>query len=630
MYNSVNLGKKYVFSGIKNGLPVWQGEFNMKHSKVKEDNYLPDYSSFFESMKDNSKITSKLLKSLLKSNLVEFICSTLMFIVKHCAVWIIPIITANVIDIATKPESHALSELFINGAVLVLLVVQNLFTHVIYMNYTSRALRSIGAGLRNSLVKKLQQLSITYQNELKSGELQSKFLRDTEAIEQLLNQLIFNLIPCIMTIIVTVCVTVSKSLIVTAFFAVIIPINIMVVRMFRNKMKKDNRVFRKQVENVSGQIATMLEMIPVTKAHGLENTEINKMETSLKHMKEAGMMLDHSQAQFGSWAWVAGNLMSAVCLVFTGYMAYIGKLSVGEVVLFQSYFNTITGNIQSLLNIYPEFAKGSESVKSVSEVMISDNIENNEGKIKLRYVHGTVQFKNVSYKYPGSDKNVIKNFSLDVEPGDCVALVGASGSGKSTIMNMIIGFLHATEGEINIDGKPIEMLNLQDYRHFLSVVPQNCILFSGTIKENIVYGLAKYSEKRLEQVIDLANIREFTDKLPDGINTVVEEHGGNLSGGQKQRISIARALMRDPKIIILDEATSALDNISEYHVQQAMSSLIKGRTTFIVAHRLSTIRDANKIVVMEDGECVESGTYDELMKKHGKFFELKTLNEVSS
>ena len=176
----------------------------MKHSKVKEDNYLPDYSSFFESMKDNSKITSKLLKSLLKSNLVEFICSTLMFIVKHCAVWIIPIITANVIDIATKPENHALSELFINGAVLVLLVVQNLFTHVIYMNYTSRALRSIGAGLRNSLVKKLQQLSITYQNELKSGELQSKFLRDTEAIEQLLNQLIFNLIPCIMTIIVTV------------------------------------------------------------------------------------------------------------------------------------------------------------------------------------------------------------------------------------------------------------------------------------------------------------------------------------------------------------------------------------------------------------------------------------------
>ena len=171
------------------------------------------------------------------------------------------------------------------------------------------------------------------------------------------------------------------------------------------------------------------------------------------------------------------------------------------------------------------------------------------------------------------------------------------------------------------------MLNLQDYRHFLAVVPQNCILFSGTIKENILYGLANYSKQRFEQVLDLANIREFTDKLPDGINTYVEEHGGNLSGGQKQRISIARAMMRDPKIIILDEATSALDNISEYHVQQAMSSLMKNRTTFIVAHRLSTIRDANKIVVMENGECIEQGTYDELMKKHGKFYELKTLSD---
>lgn len=602
----------------------------MKKKIVRPDNSLPDYRSFFEGVKDDDKVASKLLKSLLKSNLKEFVISTFLFIVKHCAMWIIPIITANVINIATNPESHAVSGLFINGAVLVLLVVQNLYTHVLYINYTSHSLRGIGAGLRNSLIKKLQQLSITYHNELKSGALQSKFLRDIEAIEQLLHQLIFSLIPCLLTVFVTVGVTVSKSLIVTAFFAVIIPINVLVVRMFRKKMKKDNRAFRKEVENVSTKITTMLEMIPVTKAHGLENTEINKMETSLKHMKLAGIMLDHSQAQFGSWAWVVGNLMSAVCLVFTGYMAYIGRLSVGDVVLFQSYFNTITGNIQALLNIYPEFAKGAESIKSVSEVMISDNIENNDGKIRLRYVHGTVKFKNVSYKYPGSEKNVIKNFSLDVEPGDCVAFVGSSGSGKSTIMNMIIGFLHATDGEIEVDGKPIEMLNLQDYRHFLSVVPQNCILFSGTIKENILYGLAKYSEERLEQVIDLANIREFIDKLPDGINTMVEEHGGNLSGGQKQRISIARALMRDPKIIILDEATSALDNISEYHVQQAMSSLIKGRTTFIVAHRLSTIRDANKIIVMENGECIERGTYDELMKKHGKFYELKTLSEINS
>lgn len=601
-----------------------------KTKNIEKENKLPDYISFFEGVKDDGQIVSKLLKSLLKSNLFEFICSTLLFMVKNCPSWIIPIVTSNVINIATNPNDYAVNSLFLNGAFLLLLIVQNLFTHVWYINYTSRALRSIGAGLRNSLVKKLQQLSITYHQELKSGALQSKFVRDVEAIEQLLNQCILSLIPCIISIIVTVAVTVSKSLTVTAFFAVIIPINVFVVRIFRKKISRNNSIFRKEVEGVSSKITTMLEMIPVTKAHGLEDAEISKMELSLNTLRKAGIVLDHSQAQFNSSAWVVTSIMSALCLVFTGYLAYIGKLSVGEVVLFQTYFNAITSNIQALLNIYPEFAKGAESIKSVSEIMISDRIEKNDGKIRLRYVHGTVQFKNVSYKYPSSDKAVIKNFSLDVEPGDCVAFVGASGSGKSTIMNMIIGFLNPTNGEIMIDGKPIEVLNLQKYRHYLSVVSQNCILFSGTIKENIVYGLEKYSDECFEQVLDLANIREFTDKLPDGINTMVEEHGGNLSGGQKQRISIARALMRDPRIIILDEATSALDNISEYHVQQAMSSLIKGRTTFIVAHRLSTIRDANKIVVMENGECVEQGTYDELMKKQGKFYELKTLNEIGS
>ena len=605
-----------------------KGMGKMKKNKKVKSNTLPDYSDLFDSAKDDN-VAGELLGGLLRKNFWEFICSTFLFIVKHCAVWIIPIVTANIIDIAADPSNRPVSGIFINGAVLIALCVQNLYTHVLYTDYTSRFLRGIGSGLRNSLIKKLQQLSITYHNKLKSGELQSKFVRDIEAIENFLRQILFSIIPNVITLAITVTLTIIKSRFVALFFLFIIPVNLAVVRAFRKKMSRNNRDFRKEVENVSGKITTMLEMIPVTKAHGLEETEINRMESKLKQMQDSGVALDHSQAQFGSWAWVVSQTMSALCLIVTGYMAYIGKLSIGDVVLFRSYFTTITGGIDGLLNIYPEFTKGAESMKSVAEIMISDNIEHNSGKIKLRYVHGTVEFRNVSYSYPDSDDKVINNLSLRVEPGECVGFVGASGSGKSTVMNMIIGFLNATEGEILIDGKPIDSLDLRDYRHFLSVVPQNSILFSGTIKDNIVYGLKSYSEERFEQVIDLANVREFTDKLPDGVNTVVEEHGGNLSGGQKQRISIARALMRDPKIIILDEATSALDNISEYHVQKAMDSLIKGRTTFIVAHRLSTIRDANKIVVMEIGSCIESGTYDELMEKHGKFYELKTLSDMN-
>lgn len=605
----------------------------MRKSKSKnrqKENKLPDYVSFFESAKDVDSIAVRFLKSLLMSNWKELVCSTVLFGIKHCAMWIIPIVTANVIDIATNPSKNSVTGLFINGGVLIFLIIQNLCTHVWYIDYVSKVLRNIGAGLRDSVVRKLQQLSITYHREMESGALQSKFIRDIESIEQLLNRLILSLIPAIISLFVTIGITVEKSLAVTLFFAAIIPINVTVVRVFSRKMSKENSEYRKQAETVSSKITTMIEMIPVTKAHGLEDTEINNMENSLKNLRKAGMSLDHLQAQFGSSSWVVSSVMSALCLVFTGYMAYIGKISVGSVVLFQTYFNSITADIQALLNIYPEFAKGVESIKSVSEIMISDEIENNDNKIKLRYVHGTVQFDNVSYRYPSMDKDVIKNLSFNAEPGECVAFVGSSGSGKSTVMNMIIGFLNATEGEVKIDGKPIEILNLKTYRNFLSVVSQNCILFSGTIKENIVYGLADYSEEKLEKVLDLANIREFTDKLPEGINTQVEEHGGNLSGGQKQRISIARAMMRDPAIIIFDEATSALDNISEYYVQQAIAGLMKERTMFIVAHRLSTIRNADKIVVMENGECVEQGTYDELMQKRGSFYKLKTLNEINS
>ncbi|MEG2014480.1 MAG: ATP-binding cassette domain-containing protein, partial [Clostridia bacterium] len=221
------------------------------------------------------------------------------------------------------------------------------------------------------------------------------------------------------------------------------------------------------------------------------------------------------------------------------------------------------------------------------------------------------------------------DFNLTVSHGECIAVVGASGSGKSTIMNLLIGFLQPNLGKVLIDGKDLSSLSLPEYRRFISVVPQNSILFGGTIRENITYGLSSYKEEELQRVVEMANINEFLGELPKGIDTPIGENGGKLSGGQKQRITIARALIRDPKILILDEATSALDNLSEFHVQRAIAKSVKGRTTFIVAHRLSTIRDADRIVVMDGGKCVEMGSYEELMNKKGRFFELKTLSDMS-
>ena len=596
----------------------------------KDDNPLPDYEELFrESGDQKKKGSAKILMKIYKSNALQIFLSLVLFIIKACPIWIIPLVTSYMINLVTIGAEDTIRSMTIIIVILFVLIAQNIPSHVLYARYTDKMLRRISGGFRSTLIRKLQHLSVTYHKEIETGKIQAKFVRDIEAIEFLNNQIIKNVVPIILELLIYIGITVSKSITVTLFFICVIPINVLLVYVFRKNMRYHNTVFRKENEHISAKLSNMLEMLPLTKAHGLEDEEIESLQKDINTLKDKGLAIDRTNAYFGSWSWVMARSLSALCLLFTSILAFNKKIAVGDIVLYQSYFSSITGYVQNLLNIYPQITKGFDSLSSVSEIMLSDDIEDNRGKIRLRYVHGTVHFDNVSYKYPNTDKKVINNLTLHVEPGECIAFVGPSGSGKSTIMNMIIGFLKATEGTLSIDGKPMEELNLSDYRHFISVVPQNSILFTGTIRENITYGLKKVDPKVFDRVIELSNIKEFADKLPKGLDTVIGEHGDKLSGGQKQRICIARALIRDPKILILDEATSALDNISEYQVQKAINELIKDRTTFIVAHRLSTIRDADRIVVLDEGRCVECGTFDELMAKKGKFYELKTLSDLN-
>lgn len=596
------------------------------------DEYVPDYDYLFsEDWADDKKQKTRFLKKILRINVGAVLLSTIVYVFMSLPLYVTPIVTSNVIDLVTSAVNTS-ADVTIPLIINVGIAAITLFLNVPFTKWrwsiTSRMLRDTSAGIKCSVVRKLQSLSLTYHKDMETGKVQSKFLKDTDSVDQLLSVVMMTIIPNLVSAIIATGISIYKNGLVSLFFLVVIPINVVLTRAFNKKIRSGYRDLRHRTEDMSSRLSGMLEMLPVTKSHGLENVEIASAERTIAGVKGAGMRVDRTAASFGAWSFVTNAVLSLGCLAFCSFLAIRGIISLGEIVLYQSMFSSLSSYVSILAGSLPQIGAGSEAFESIAEIMNSRDVELNAGKYTPPDIRGDVEFDNVSYRYPDADHDVVRNFSLNVRAGECIAIVGASGSGKSTIMNLIIGFMKPTGGELKIDGKNIDEYNLSEYRHRISVVSQSSILFSGSIRDNITYGMSRYTEEELRRVAEEANVTEFIKDLPDGLDTDVGEHGGKLSGGQRQRITIARALIRNPRILILDEATSALDNISELHVQRAIAAAAKGRTTFIVAHRLSTIRDADRIVVMQNGEAVECGTYEELMAKKGAFYELKNLNDM--
>ena len=596
-----------------------------KFTQPEDINLDESEKALLETFKRNEGNSLKILLGIYKGHYLKLFFSILLFAVKHSPVWILPIITSNIINIATdRPENSGI-KILINVLIMSFFVIQNIFTNYIHTWLYAKTVRSVEQGLRSSLVRKLQQLSISYHNEMQSGRLQSKIMRDVEQIETLSSQIFITVLGILLNVVVAFGVVIFKSLTVFLFFLATIPVAVCLMVTFRGKIKRYNSDFRKEMEETSVKVMEMVELIPVTRAHALEKQETKKMDSQLAHVAEKGLKLDMIQTYFSSISWVSFQLFQVVCLGFTGYLASQGKISVGEVVMYQTYFSSIVNQVSNVITLLPTISKGLESVDSIGDILLSHDIEDNRNKKKVKKIDGDIIFDHVAFQYHNADTPVLENLSFHIHPGETVAFVGSSGAGKTTILNMVIGFLKATSGQVLIDRQDITSLNLQSYRSHIAVVPQQSILFSGTIRENITYGMDNISDDRLWEVIKAANLDDLILSLPDGLNTMITEHGSNLSGGQRQRISIARAFIRDPRILILDEATSALDTVSEKKIQEAIHNLIQNRTTLIVAHRLSTIRDAGRIAVVGNGGLKEFGTYDELMAMKGEFYNLQDL-----
>ena len=578
---------------------------------------------FEESYKKHKDSPLMALLGFYKGYYHNFLLSVIFYTIKHSPAWVTPIVTANIINYVTDGTGDVKRLILLNAGILAVLLVLNVPMNYLHMHFRASAVREVEAGLRSTLVHKIQTMSILSEKDMQSGRLQSKIIRDVEAIETLSDQIFVNFMNIIINVTVALTVTVSKSRVVFVFFLLMVPLAAVLVYVFKKPIKAHNRKFRKEVEATSARVSEMIELVPVTRAHALEEEEIKRMSEQVRQIAVEGYRLDMVQTNFGAVSWVCFQLFQVVCLVFTAFLALQKIIKTGDVVLYQSYFTNIVGQVSSMLNLLPTISKGLESVNSIGEVLGVDDIEDNEGKTKLKELKGDYRFENVSYVYPRTERKVIERLNLDVKQGQTIAFVGESGAGKSTVMNMLIGFIMPTEGRLYVDGLPMDEIDLRSYRRFLAVVPQSTALFSGSIRDNILYGTSDVSQELLDRVVKESGLQSVLERLPDGIDTFVGEHGDKLSGGQKQRISIARALIRDPRVIILDEATSALDAISEREITGALDNISRMRTTFIVAHKLATVRKADRIIVMRDGGVAESGTFDELMEKRGYFYSLE-------
>lgn len=546
----------------------------------------------------------------------------LFFSIKHAPAWVLPLATANIIDVLVYKQP--IENLIFNAGLLFFIVLQNFPVNLLYVRYLAFAIRNVEYRLRSALVERMQQLTMGFYLRTNAGALQTKVIRDVENIEGMVRNGADGGFAAINSLLGAVVITAIRIPEFLPFFLFVGPITAIVIIRLRKTMNDRNEEFRGEIEEMSARVNEMTTLIPITRAHGLEQSALRQMYDSFSNVKRAGLKLDAFNAKFQAAAWVIFQIANVSCLVIAAWCAYYGyfNVSTGDVVLLSAYFGQLIGSVILLSSLAPFISKGLASVRSLGEVLESPDIEVNSGKRKVSSVQGHIEFKEVSLMYPGASTWALSQINVKAGPGKVTALVGASGSGKSTFINLVIGFLRPSKGQVLLDNRNMSELDMREVRKFVSMVPQESVLFDGSVRDNVTYGISDVSESKFIQALKDANAWEFVSQLPDGPHTIVGERGARISGGQKQRLAIARALIRNPRILILDEATSALDSESENLIQQALAYLMKDRTTFVVAHRLSTIMRADEIVVLDQGVLVERGTHTDLLAKNGVYFRL--------
>lgn len=505
---------------------------------------------------------------------------------------------------------------------LILRVIDSLAAY--YMAYTGHVMGVyIETDMRQDAFEHLQMLSDSYYSNTKVGQIMSRITSDLFDVTEFSHHCPEEFFIAILKGIVSFVILSGINLELTLLIFLMIPIMIVSCTWFNLKVKAAFRLQRNQIGELNAQIEDTLLGNRVVRAFANEPVEIEKFGKGNREFMKIKKHTYRYMAAFQITTRSFDGLMYVLVIVAGGLFMLNGKIAPGDLVAYTMYVTTLLTTIRRIIEFAEQFQRGMTGIERFQEIMdVTPDIRDKKGAKPLSDVKGTIEFDHVSFEYADDHTQVLNDICLKIRPGERIALVGPSGGGKTTLCNLLPRFYDTTGGTISIDEMDVRDITLRSLRSNIGVVQQDVYLFSGTVFENILYGRPGASREDVIKAAKMAGAHEFITELKDGYDTYVGERGVKLSGGQKQRISIARVFLKNPAILILDEATSALDNESEYLVSQSLEKLAEGRTTLTIAHRLTTIQGADRILVLSGNEIVEEGNHKELLEKKGMYYQL--------
>jgi len=569
--------------------------------------------------KSSLKQTARLFKYL-KPFKWEFMLGLFFLVLTSFASLAFPKYLGDLVDSAANDLFDKIDQVAM--ILIVILIAQAVFAYfriIIFVRVTQKML----AALRQATFAHLIRLPMTFFSKKRVGELNSRISADVALLQETFTTTLAEFIRQLIIIIGGITLLAFTSVQLTLFMLAILPAVIIAAIIFGRFIRRYSKEVQAQVAESNTIVEETLQGITNVKAFTNEWWEILRYTKKTDEVAQTAIKGGAYRAAFASFI-ITGLFGAIVAVIWKGAtLVNAGELQIGQLFSFVIYSGFIGGSIGGLADVYAKIQKAIGATEELMEILdeeIEDIPEKQKAQGKL---DGEIAFEGVHFTYPSRKEiQVLSDINFKASPGQQIALVGASGAGKSTLVGLLYQFYLPSEGSILFDGKSSSDYELQFLRSQMALVPQDVLLFGGTIKENIGYGDTSADDEMIQKAARLANAHQFIETFPETYKTIVGDRGIQLSGGQRQRIAIARAILKDPRILVLDEATSSLDTESERLVQEALEKLMKGRTTFVIAHRLSTIRNANMILVMENGRIAEKGTHDELLKKPGIYKKL--------